>query len=131
MVDLLLGATEPSLAEAFSKAMRGNDDLTDTQVTQFSNYALARFFHAEDSFYQHREGLLNDFYFEGIAYGLKNSLSSASMRALYRRHRRAFGRDFAEFIDELLNATPISASGYLWAQFKEDTAAETALAPTG
>src|SRR5690349_4060192 len=63
IIDLFMGTTEPSMADAVAKGMQDSDDMTDTQIAQFTAYTSARFFNAEDTFYQYREGLLNEFSF--------------------------------------------------------------------
>ena len=124
IVDLFMGCTDPAVAQAVRKGMRGADDISDSEVFQFMNFALARFFNAEDAFYQRREGLLNEFYFEGVTNGLKFSLSSPGMRALYRRQRSIFGHEFAQFADALLASTPVEPDVDSSASFKRDVAAE-------
>jgi hypothetical protein len=129
-VDLFMGSTEPSVAEAVSKGMHGSDDISDTQVFQFTSYGFARFCNAEDAFYQHKEGLLNAFAFDGIANGLKSSFASPGMRALYRRQRTVLGRDFVEYADKLLAATAVTRNANLSTQFKIDVAAELSASDT-
>ena len=125
-VDLLMGCTESSLAEAVLKATRGANDISETQVVQFTNYALARFFNAEDAFYQHREGLLKEYNIDGVSNGLRSSFASPGMRAVYKRTRVLRGREFVEFADSLLSTAPAAASADSTAQFKADMAAELA-----
>jgi len=119
-----MGCTEPSVADAVAKGMRGADDITDTQIQQFANYGNARFYNAEDAFYQYREGVLNEFTFISVTEGLKNSLASPGMRAIYKRLRNTMGREFAAFADKLMSETPIAVGAGLPAQFRADVAAE-------
>ena len=125
-VDLFLGATDPLVAEAVLKGMRGAADITETQVFQFTQFASARFFNAEDTFYQHREGLLNAYYLEGVTNGLRSSFAMPGMRGFYRRSRSVYGQAFAAFADTVLAATPVVPDGGGTARFKADVAAELA-----
>ena len=124
IIDLFMGCTEPSVAEAVAKGMRGADDITDTEILQFANYGNARFFNAEDSFYQFREGVLTEFTFISVTQGLQTSLASPGMRAIYKRLRRMMGSEFVEFTDRIMSETPIEFDAGLSAQFRTDVAAE-------
>ena len=126
IIDLMMGCTESSVAEAVVKGTRGAKDLSETQVFQFTSYGSARFFNAEDAFYQHREGLLNEFSIESVSDGLRVSFASPGLRAVYKRARNMLGREFVEFADALLSATPLAPDADLAVQFNADVAAERA-----
>jgi hypothetical protein len=126
VMDLMLTCTDPPVANAVLKGMRGANDLTDTEVFQFVNHSGARFFNAEDSFYQHREGLLNEFSFDGLRNGLRVSLTSAPMRVIYKHQRIMMGREFVEFMDQLLATIPVAPVVDQSAQFRAEVAAELA-----
>jgi hypothetical protein len=126
IIDLFTGSSELSIAEAVEKGMRGYGDMSATQVFQFTSYASARFFNAEDSFYQHREGLLKEYNIDSVTNGLRTSFASPGMRAVYKRNRSMFGREFTEFADQLLAATQVVAGADIAARFKADLAAELA-----
>jgi hypothetical protein len=126
IIDLFMGSAHPSVAEAVVKGMRGFSDMSETQVFQFISYGSARFFNAEDSFYQHREGLLNEYNIDAVTNGLRTSFASPGMRTVYKRSRVMMGREFVEFADQLLAATPVAAGPDLAARFMADLAAELA-----
>lgn len=126
IVDIMMGVTEPSLADAVTKASAGASDVTDLQIRQFNFYCGARFFNAEDSFNQFQEGLLSKVIFDSLVTGLKISLGQPGMRAYYKRQRTAFGKDFAGFVDKLLEETPLLPSLDAAAQWRADVAAELA-----
>jgi hypothetical protein len=126
IIDLFMGSSGPSIAEAVVKGMRGFGDLSEMQVFQFTSYASARFFNAEDSFYQHREGLLSDYNIDAVTNGLRTSFASPGMRAVYKRNRSMLGREFTEFADQLLAATQVVAGADLAARFNADVASELA-----
>lgn len=127
-VDLFMGCTDANVADAVAKGMRGSEDITDTQIVQFTNYGNARFFNAEDAFYQYGEGLLNEFTLEGMTNGLKSSFSLPGMRVVYKRQRATLGREFVEFADKLLAATSVAPSVDAFGRFRADIAAERATA---
>jgi hypothetical protein len=126
IVDIMMSLADPSLADAVVKASAGAADVSDVQIHQFSFYCGARFYNAEDSFYQFQEGLLSKVNFESLVAGLKNSISQPGMRAYYRRQRAVFGKDFAELVDRLVAETPLVPSFDAAAQWRADVAAEVA-----
>ena len=126
IIDLYMGSSEPSIAEAVVKGMRGFGDLSETQVFQFTSWGSARFFNAEDSFYQHREGLLNEYSIDSVTNGLRMTFASPGMRAVYKRMRGMLGREFVEFADPLLAATSVAIDADAAARFNADAAAELA-----
>jgi len=124
IVDIYMRLAEPTLSDAVIKAGAGESTVSDTQVHQFMFYCGARFYNAEDSFNQFREGLLNQRALDSLVAGLKHSLSEPGMRAYYRRHRATFGIDFAGFVDKLLAETPLVRAADAVAQWRGDVAAE-------
>src|SRR5262249_32635659 len=75
VVDILLCQTEPSYAEANGLGLLADKNMTDTQIRQFFNGCAARFFTAQDSFYQHRQGLLEDYEFTNMTKGLQQAMT--------------------------------------------------------
>lgn len=125
IVDIYMRLAEPSLSDAVVKAGAGMD-VSDVQVRQFAFYCGARFYQAEDSFNQFREGLLGQVIFDSLVVGLKVSLGQPGMRAYYKRHRVDFGKDFVDFVDKLMEETPLTRSPDAVAQWRADVAAEVA-----
>jgi hypothetical protein len=124
IVDIMMDLSEPSLADAVTKASEYAKDVTDREIHQFMFYCGARF--AEDSFNQFREGLLNQVTFDSLAAGLKHSLAQPCMRAFYKRQRAMLGRDFSAFVDKLLVETALGPPVDSVAQWRADVAAELA-----
>jgi hypothetical protein len=120
--------TDSSLAAAFAKGVSGAEDISHTQFVQFSHYCGARFNGAEDAFYQHLEGLLNDRAFGSFMNAMRHFLSSPGSRAAWKRHRGMFGSEFVAFVEKLLAETKSAATVDELAHWKADVAAETAVA---
>src|SRR5271169_6440049 len=59
-VELVTARMVPAVAEAISNGIDGDPDLTPQQLALFVSYADAYFLHAEDTYYQHEAGLLNE-----------------------------------------------------------------------
>src|SRR5476651_1302747 len=98
-IEVMLAASEPSLAGAINKAFSGGVEMSDTEVTQFGQWCRASFYNWEDSFYQHREGLLDDAAFNAFERSIKSVVSNVAIRAGWRMQRHAFGPAFVEWID--------------------------------
>jgi hypothetical protein len=126
IVDINLAITEPSIAEAVSRGIEGSEDMTSTQVAQFSSYCRARFYGAEDAFYQHNEGLLNESAFVSFVANMKNILTSPGMRIAWRTHRCSYGTEFVEFMDKIIAETPVAWSPNALSRWKTDIVAEKA-----
>jgi len=129
IIDLFMGTTEPSLADAVARGMQGSEDMTDTQIAQFTAYASARLSAAEDSFYQYREGVLNEFSFDAMRNSLGLVMAVPAMRVIYKQIRGRMGREFVEFADKVLAATPITTKATSAAHFRTELAAEKSAKP--
>lgn len=127
IVNLFLEAANPSVADAVAKGIAGAENISNTQFEQFKYYCVAHISHAEDSFYQHQDGLLNDAAFETFVSALKFWFRSSGVRAVWKGTRNAFAGEFVEFMDkvcaEMRIAPPIDAL----AQWKADVASEKVL----
>jgi len=124
IVDSLIATQDASSAEAVWKGQWGNDDITLTQLLQFSNHALSRLFNAEDTFYQHRDGFLNDDGHASFVRTMRAMYTRPGMRAMYRQTRGLFGPEFVAFMDGVLAEVPAIENGDALASWKEQLAAE-------
>ena len=123
-----MGASNSSVADAVAKGIAGAQDISSTQFEQFRYYCMAHISHAEDSFYQHQDGLLNDAAFETFVFALKGWFRSSGTRAIWKRARNGFAGEFVEFMDKVCAETPIASSTDVLAQWKSDVADEKVLA---
>jgi hypothetical protein len=126
--DLFMRTTDPFIADAVVKGVAGAEDISSTQFEQFRHYCMAHISHAEDSFYQHKEGLLNDAAFETFVSALKAWFRSCGTRAVWKRVREAYAGEFVEFMDRVYAETPIDPPSDGLAQWKADVAAERGVA---
>jgi hypothetical protein len=106
-IEVMLAASEPSLAGAIHKAFGGGAEMSDTEIGQFTQFCRASFYNWEDSFYQHREGLLDDAAFDAFERSIQSVISNVAMRAGWRMQRRAFGPAFVEWLDSQHVQTPL------------------------
>src|SRR5580704_8881957 len=83
IVELHLALADPALAVAWLHGLGKLEEITQTELSQFTNLCRALFFHFEDSFYQREEGLLNDDAFETVAAGVRLLARSPGFRAAW------------------------------------------------
>jgi len=96
-------AEEPSIAEAIMKGLRGSDDLTATQYAQFTHFCRASFYNAEDTYFQHSEGLITAQAFASFVASVKGWAARApGIRACWTQFRGLFVNEFAEWMDRTL-----------------------------
>ena len=107
MVELSLRAAEPGLNPALANVFSNSKDLTAHELFQFANYARALFLNAEDTYYQHSEGLLDGELFAGFVNAMKGSVSMPAWRMMWQYHRPVHGPSFVEFVDRLIEAAPL------------------------
>ncbi len=99
IVELQLALADPAVTDAWLRGSGSPLEITQTQLSQFTNLCRALFFHFEDSFYQREEGLLNDDAFETVVAGVRLLGRSPGFRAAWRFGRPNFGGRFLEFMD--------------------------------
>jgi hypothetical protein len=101
-VDLHLALADPAVADAWLHGLRSPQEITQTEVGQFVNLCRAHFFHFEDSFYQHKGGVLNDEAFETVVAGARLTARSPGFRAAWGIARANFGGRFRTFMDDVV-----------------------------
>src|SRR5580698_5440827 len=82
-------------------------EITQTELSQFTNLCRALFFHFEDSFYQREGGLLNDDAFETVVAGARLLARSPGVRAAWRITRPNFGGRFLDFMDGVVAGSAV------------------------
>ena len=99
IVELQLALADPAVADAWLHGSGSPQEITQTELSQFTNLCRALFFHFEDSFYQREEGLLNDDAFETVVAGARLLARSPGVRAAWRIARPNVGGRFLDFMD--------------------------------
>jgi hypothetical protein len=122
-----LAITEPTLAEAVAKGTVGARDMTLTQVSQYRGYVYARFQISENTFLQHKAGLLSDEAFEAFMKGFIAALNWPSTRVLWKWARTFHAAEFVAFVDGLmLQGPPPTTPDDFLSQWNSGLAAEEA-----
>jgi hypothetical protein len=107
MVEISLRAAEPGLSPALVNAMSNAHDITPHQLFQLFNYSRALFLNAEDTYYQHARGLLEDEPFVGFANAIRGTIASPGMRYMWQAGRALYGPEFVGWVDALIEQTPL------------------------
>jgi hypothetical protein len=123
-VELVTARMQPSVAEAVNNGIDGDRDLTAQQLALFVAYADAYFLHAEDTYYQHEAGLLNESAFTTFVAYQKVAFTQCGMRVQWRRQRAYYAGAYVEFMDRLLAETSVSPAHDALADWRTDVSAE-------
>jgi hypothetical protein len=107
IVELQLALADPALADAWRHGSGNPQEITQTELSQFTNLCRALFFHFEDSFYQREERLLNDDAFETVVAGARLLARSPGFRAAWKIARPNFGGRFLGFMDGVVAASAL------------------------
>jgi hypothetical protein len=81
IADTSLRLAELRESDAIDKCFQGSQDVSAKDVARFLFMCRAILVSAEDSFFQHQEGLLDDVAFESFESGLKSGLGSVGIAA--------------------------------------------------
>jgi hypothetical protein len=103
----MLVASEPALAAALERARAGAEDLSDAELTQCVYYAMAMFGSLQDSFFQHRDGLMTDFDFAAVEEMARRICRYTMNRLLWKRVRTSVGPEFNAYMDALMAETEV------------------------
>ena len=126
-VDIQLATADLGLSEVWLRGAWNPDEITRTELMQFHALCRARFLSAEDAFYQHEEGLLNESAFATVNAGLRGMAGLPGVRVAWEHIRRNHAGPFRDFMDEVvvrarLEPTPDFHSPDAWrAEFAAET----------
>jgi hypothetical protein len=109
--DWHMGLVEPAVADVWRRGLEGSD-LSATELAQFTSIVRALFLHAEDSFFQHKEGLLNEAAFVTFSNGFGGIMRHPGARAAWKALSGSFNPEMAVFMSGLL-AKSQPSEGYL------------------
>lgn len=123
-VDIILAAGDPALAEALPKGTAGASDITQAEFGQFAAIYGAFLASAEDTWLQHKEGLLSEAVFASFAASWRQTLAQPGGRALWMLRRIGFEAGFAKFMDRLMSEAPATPPGDFLAAWKAQVANE-------
>ncbi len=114
-------------AELWVKLYGSDPDIDDAGLYEVLQMGSAIWFSIEDSFYQHRDGLLDEAAWKANVAGLRNVASGAFMRATWEFTRSsAVGSDFVAYVDALMAEVPAAGRMNVIDEFRKALARESA-----
>jgi hypothetical protein len=123
-VALVTARMEPSVAEAVSNGIDGDQNLTREQLALFVSYVDGYFLHAEDTFYQREAKLPNDDAFKTFVAYQRVAFTQCGMRVQWRRQRDYYAGAYVAFMDKLLAEASISLEHDALAEWRTGVSAE-------
>ena len=100
--DLVLRAIEPSLLSAWMMGAHGDPDIGAERHWQYVHLMRTFLLGMEDTFFQHRIGLMDDNVFQGVNQLMHRHFAQPGMRAVWKQLRDAFDPAFAVYGDRLV-----------------------------
>jgi hypothetical protein len=105
--EIVMTLSEPGRAALMSKAAVRPEALSIEELDQFMTICRAAFLSGEDSFLQHKAGLLDKGSWRGFVAGATAQVAgSLGMRAAWRLTSAQFDPEFVAFMDDLLAKNP-------------------------
>ena len=106
-----LRQTEAEMAELLTKATSDSDwvSISDVELTKLIGWIRGLVFHFEDSYLQHRSGLMDDHAYDAAKSSIANILSRPTLRATWEMTRSFHTKEFAEVVDALNRDTPLTS----------------------
>ena len=98
---------DPDFAAVNLRVTTNASDVSLADWSRFNAHARAIFQNGEDTFSQHRRGLLHPDDFEGFARALSWTFRGPGLRVAWRNHRESFPSSYAAFVDEIFASSPV------------------------
>lgn len=115
----------PDLAEVVQRGMAGNKELTREEFNQWTLICRSLFITVEDSFMQHKSGLLDDVAFHSFEAGTRTFFSSPGLRASWQLASGQYGKETRQFIDSIIKLSPVARPTDAFAEWLKLQAPET------
>lgn len=104
--ELLIASTNPEIASVIVGQTLAHPTADDVKRQQFATWCAANFYGWQDSFVQHRKGLLDDDFFLQMKTAVIRTLSIPAARTEWETKIRVPGTAFAAFVDQLAATLP-------------------------
>jgi len=124
IVDASLRRAEPTFAAVALKGGKGEQALDEIEFSQFLSLQQGRFINAEESFLQHRNGLLEDASFRTFVLTHQSFMAAAGNRAVWKLTRSQYDPLFAAFMDDVALEGSHQRTASLFAQWPSILAQE-------
>jgi hypothetical protein len=107
IVELLCDLADPARTSACIRGNMGDAGISHTELQQFQFLCLAIFYHYEDEYFQHEEGLTNDAAFASFMKSAARVMAVLGLRVMWRQLRQDFIPEFVTFMDKIIAASPV------------------------
>lgn len=97
---------QPEIGELVQRGDAGDPSLSSSEIRRYVWAMYPLLLHFEDSYYQHRDGMISDAQYASIVGHLESGCSAPGFRATWAHVRSRFPRDFTAFIDGLMQTIP-------------------------
>jgi hypothetical protein len=101
---------QPETAALVLRGHAGDPTLTPIECQRYLWSMYPLFLHFEDSYFQHRDGMLGDGQYASILGHLKSQSSTPGFRALWQHIRDRFPPEFSAFVDRVMHETPVTGA---------------------
>jgi hypothetical protein len=103
-----LTLAQKELSSIWHRGAAGDPSLSRDEFDQWMLMCRAAFLSGEDSYMQHKAGLLSEAAFASYVAGVRYYMSSAGLRSAWQVSSGQFGREFVEFVNAELAQTPLA-----------------------
>jgi len=114
-----LAIAHPELAGIWMRGTSAEPNFTREELTQWMLICRSAFLSGEDSFLQHKAGLLDEAAFDSYVAGARYYMSTPGVRAAWILSSAQFGPDFRAFVDDLIAKSQFAASIDTFAAWQE------------
>jgi hypothetical protein len=97
---------QPEIAALIDRGHAGDPMLTSIEIQRYLWSLYPLILHFEDSYYQHRDGMISDAQYASIVGHLRSRCPSPGFRAIWQQVRPRFPAEFVAFIDALMREIP-------------------------
>jgi hypothetical protein len=127
MVDMFIRLAEPATNRTISRFMSGDESVSSDEFSQFRLLFQAMTYSQEDTFLQHKLGLIKDDEFDGFRERMKGFFAAPAARAIWRQTRSSHGAEFRAFLDDVVRESRSTPPSDPMEDWKEALAAEKAI----
>ena len=113
-----LTLAQGGLSSIWHRGAVGDQTLSRQEFDQWMLLCRAAFLSGEDSYMQHKAGLLSENAFASYVAGVRYYMSTPGLRAAWQVSCRQFGGEFVEFVNAELARTPLGTPTDAFTQWK-------------
>ncbi|GAA0714453.1 hypothetical protein [Dokdonella soli] len=108
--DWLQYIAQPDTAALILRGHAGDPSLSAVECHRYLWSMYPLFLHFEDSYFQHRDGMLGEGQYASILGHLRSQCGAPGFRSLWLHIRERFPRDFVTFVDEVMREAPVGGA---------------------